>query len=232
LEDLSLDIHNIFLNGVLAEEIYMKQPLDFVDSALPSHVCRLHKSLYGLKQALRAWCTRLSDFLISIGFHASKVDTSLFILSSNDDIFYLLVYINDILLMDNNFAMFHRLIQLLSLEFKLRDLGIVHYFLGIEVQSTAMSLMLCQHKYILDILTRVGKNSCKPVNTPISTSKVTILSNPLFSDPTRLRQIMGALQYLTFTRPDICFAVNRVCQFMHAPTDSRWGAIKCILRYL
>jgi len=95
-----------------------------------------------------------------------------------------------------------------------------------------MGLMLCQHKYILDILTRVGMTSCKPVNTLISTFKVTILSNPLFSNPTRLRQIMGALQYLIFTRPDACFAVNRVCQFMHAPTDSRWGAVKCILRYL
>jgi hypothetical protein len=74
--------------------------------------------------------------------------------------------------------------------------------------------------------------SRKPVDTLISTSKVTILPDPLFSDPTRFRQIVGALQYLTFTRPDICFAVNRVCQFMHAPTDSHWGAVKRILRYL
>ena len=74
--------------------------------------------------------------------------------------------------------------------------------------------------------------SCKPVDTPISTSKVTILSDPLFSDPTRFHQIMGALQYLTFTISDICFAVNRVCKFMHAPTDSHWGAVKRIMRYL
>jgi hypothetical protein len=109
---------------------------------------------------------------------------------------------------------------LLSSEFKFRDLGYVHYFLGIEVQSTSMGLMLCHHKYILDILTRAGMLSCKPVDTPISTSKATILPDPLFSNATRFRQIVGALQYLTFTRPNICFAVNRVCQFMHAPTDS------------
>jgi histone deacetylase 1/2 len=210
----------------------MKQPPGFVDSALPSHVCRLYKSLYGLKQAPRAWYTRLSDFLISIGFTASKVDTSLFILSIDADIFYLLVYVDDILLMGSNSTMLHRLIQLLSSEFKLRDLGVVHYFLGIEVQPIVMGLMLRQHKYILDILTRAGMTSCKPVDTPISTSKVTILSDPLFSDPTRFRQIVGALQYLTFTRPDICFAVNRVCQFMHAPINSYWGAVKCILCYL
>jgi hypothetical protein len=227
-----LDIHNAFLNGVLTEEVYMKQPPGFVDSALPSHVCRLYKFLYGLKQAPRVWYTRLSDFLISIGFSASKVDTSLFILFIGADIFYILVYVDGILLMGNNSAMLHRLIQLLSSEFKLRDLDVVHYFLGIEVLPTTMGLMLHQHKYILDILTRAGMTSCKPVDTPISTSKVTILPDPLFSDPTCFCQIIGALQYLTLTRPDICFTVNRVYQFMYAPTYSHWGAVKRIMRYL
>jgi hypothetical protein len=227
-----LDIHNAFLNGVLDEEVYMKQPPGFVDSALPGHVCRLHKSLYGLKQAPRAWYTRLNDFLLSIGFHASKVDTSLFIFSVGSDICYLLVYVDDILLTGNNAILLQRLIQLLSSEFKLRDLGDVHYFLGIEVQCTGLGLMLCQHKYTLDILTRAGMLSCKPVDTPISASKATIMPDPLFSDATRFRQLVGALQYLTFTRPDICFAVNRVCQFMHAPTESHWAAVKRILRYL
>jgi len=88
----------------------MRQPPGFVDFNLPSHVCRLHKSLYGLKQAPRAWYTRLSDFLISNGFHASKVDTSLFILSISANIFYLLVYVDDILLTGNNSDMFHCLI--------------------------------------------------------------------------------------------------------------------------
>jgi len=227
-----LDIHNAFLNGVLDEEVYMKQPPGFVDSALPSNVCRLHKSLYGLKQAPRAWHTRLNDFLLSIGFRASKVDTSLFIFSVGVDICYLLVYVDDILLTGSNSFMLQRLIQLLSSEFKLHDLGSVHYFLGIEVQSTSMGLMLRQHKYTLDILTRAGMLSCKPVIAPIFTSKATILPNPLFSDTTRFRQIMGALQYLIFTRPDIFFAINRVCQFMHAPIDSHWAGVKRILRYL
>jgi hypothetical protein len=127
--------------------------------------------------------------------------------------------------------MLHRLIQLLSLKFKLRDLGAVHYFLGIEVQSTDMGLMLGQHKYILDILTRAGMTSCKLVDTPISTSKVIILPDALFSYPTWFCQIMGTLQYLTFIRPDICFVVNRVCQFMHVPTNSHWTVVKHIMLY-
>jgi len=104
----------------------MKQPPGFVDFALPSHVCRLHKSLYGLKQASRAWYTRLNDFLLSIGFRASKVDTSLFIFFVGADMFYLLVYVDDILLTDSNSLLLKRLIQILSSEFKLRDLGYVH----------------------------------------------------------------------------------------------------------
>jgi hypothetical protein len=106
----------------------MKQPPGFVDSTLPSHVCRLHKFLYGLKQALRAWYTRLNDFLLSIDFCASKVDTSLFIFSVGADICYLLVYVNDILLTGSNSLLFQRLIQLPTSEFKLRDLGNIHFY--------------------------------------------------------------------------------------------------------
>jgi histone deacetylase 1/2 len=96
-----------------------------------------------------------------------------------------------------------------------------------------MVLMLQQNKYILDILTRAGMTSYKPVDTPISTSKVIVMPDCLFSDLIWFHQIIGALQYLiTFTRPDICLAVNRVCQFMHAPTNSYWAAVKCILHYV
>ena len=92
--------------------------------------------------------------------------------------------------------------------------------------------MLRQQKYILDILTWASMTSSKPVDTPVSPSKLALQPNHPFSDPTRFRQIMGALQYLTFTRPDICFAVIRVCQYMHASIDSHWAAVKRILRYL
>jgi len=155
-----LDVHNAVLNGILQEEVYMAQPPGFVDPTFPSHVCRLHKSLYGLKQAPQAWYNRLSEFLISIGFQASKVDTSLFILSFNGAIFYLLVYVDDILLTGSNSTLLQCLIILLSSEFKLRDLGSIHFFLGIEVKSTSMGLLLSQHKYTLDIIQRAGMTSC------------------------------------------------------------------------
>ena len=129
---------------------------------------------------MRAWYTLPNDFFHSISFRASKVDTSLFIFYVDIDTCYLLVYVDDILLTGSNSTMLKHLIQLLSLEFKLHDLGIIHYFLGIEVQSTGMGLMLRHHKYTSDILTRAGMISCKPVDTPIFTSKAIILPNTLF----------------------------------------------------
>ena len=128
--------------------------------------------------------------------------------------------------------MLYFLIQLLSSEFKLQDLDAVHYFLGIEVQSTGMGLMLHEHKYILDILTRADMTSCKPDDTPISLFKVTILSDNLLFDPTWFHQIVSGLQYLTFTHPNICLAINRICQFIHAPINSHWVIVKHIIRYL
>ena len=181
-----LDVHNAFLNGILQEEVYMAQPLGFVDPALPSHVCRLHKSLYGLKQAPHAWYNRLSEFLLSIGFQASKGDTSLFILSHDGAMIYLLVYVDDIVLTGSNSAVLYRLIILLQSEFKLLDLGSIHFFLGIEVKPTTMGILLSQHKYALDIIQRAGMTSCKPVDTPLSaSSKLGLIPGTLYSDPTR-----------------------------------------------
>jgi len=184
------------------------------------------------KTSLSGLVHRLSDFLQTIGFQASKVDTSLFILMRNHDICYLFVYVDDILLTSNNSALIHHLITLLSLEFKLHDLGNAHYFLRVEVTPTNMGLMLSQHKYVLNILCRAGMSSHKPVDIPASIFKIDLSSNVLFSDPTGFQKIIGALQYLTFTRLDICYIVNKVCQFMHAPTESHWATIKCIIRYL
>jgi len=161
------------------------------------------------------------------------VDTSLFIFSFGGALFYLLVYVDDILLTRSNSKLLYRLITLVSLEFKLRDLGYMHYFLGIKVKPTSMRILLHQQKYVLDIIWRAGMSSCKSVDTPSSSSsKLVILSSVSYSDSTKYWQIVGALQYLTFTRPNICYVVNKVCQFMHAPTEDHQVAVKCILCYL
>ena len=137
-----LDVHNAFLNVILQEEVYIEQPPGFSHPTLSSHVCHLHKSIYGLKQSPRAWYTRLSDYLISFYFRASNADTSIFIYSDGHDLIYLLMYVDDLLLTGNNLTLLRHLITLLNSEFKIRDLRSVHYFLKIEVTKTAMGFML------------------------------------------------------------------------------------------
>jgi hypothetical protein len=140
----------------------------------------LHKSLFGLKQAPRAWYTQFSDYLSSISFHILKVDTSLFILSMSNDIFNLLVYVDDILLTESNLVLLHQLIQLLSLEFKIQDLEIIRYFLGFEVHLTIMDLKLRQEKYVINIIHQAGMSFYRPDDISLSTSKVVKVSNCLF----------------------------------------------------
>ena len=127
------------------------------------------------------------------------------------------------------------LLKDLSAEFALKDLGDLHFFLGIEVKNTEDGLHLSQEKYAADLVRRVGLQGCKASPTPLSsTEKLSLEEGDLLGqeDSTRYRSLVGALQYLTLTRPDISFAVNKVCQFLHAPTTIHWTAAKRIVRYV
>ncbi|KAD3641993.1 hypothetical protein E3N88_31217 [Mikania micrantha] len=228
-----LDVQNAFLHGDLKETVYLQQPPGFVDPQKPDHVCLLHKSLYGLKQAPRAWFQRLSTALISLGFHGSKTDSSLFVYAANGTILYMLVYVDDIILTGNNPHMIEQVVSSLGTTFAIQDMGPLSYFLGVEITANEQHLILSQQKYIRDLLHRAGLSDSKPVVSPLpSTTNLFLNDSPLFNDPTKYRQMVGALQYVTMTRPDISFAVNKVCQFMHLPTENHWSAVKRILRYL
>ena len=230
-----LDVQNAFLHGVLEEEVYMKQPPGFEDDNAPHLVCRLDKAIYGLKQAPRAWYARLSSKLIDLGFKASKSDTSLFIYQRSGIVIYMLIYVDDIIVTSSSSEAVTALLHDLRKDFALKDLGNLHYFLGIEVQRDKQELLLSQEKYAQEILSRVGMIKCKAAPTPLSTSeKLSSHEGELLGpeDSTRYRSIVGALQYLTLTRPDLAYSVNKVCQFLHAPTTEHWSAVKRILRYL
>ncbi|XP_071676645.1 uncharacterized protein [Lolium perenne] len=230
-----LDIQNAFLNGVLEEEVYMRQPPGFQDPDRPHHLCRLVKAIYGLKQAPRAWHTRLSGVLATLGFVPSTADTSLFIFQRSDVTVYLLVYVDDIIVISSSVAAADRLVAGLSTDFSVKDLGTLHYFLGLEVRRVGSSLTLSQPKYALELLRRAGMLKCNPAPTPmIPTDKLSAADGTLLAadEATRYRSIVGGLQYLLITRPDLSFAVNRVCQFLHAPRCSHWTAVKRILRFV
>ncbi|XP_041009156.1 uncharacterized mitochondrial protein AtMg00810-like [Juglans microcarpa x Juglans regia] len=211
----------------------MKQPLGFVNTDFPLHVCKLNKSIYSLKQAPRAWFAKLSDGLLTLGFRCSSADSSLFIFRIGSDCIYLLIYVDDILVTGSSSLLISQFIASLSKYFPVKDLGLLHYFLGIEVHRTSSGLFLSQTKYITDLLKRTNMHNCKAVSTPMSSSeKLTVLDGCTYEDPQWYRSVVGSLQYLAFTRLDISFAVNRVCQFMHNPRLPHWSAVKRILRYL
>jgi hypothetical protein len=228
-----LDVKNAFLHGTLSETVYCSQPTGFLDTARPDHVCKLNRSLYGLKQAPRAWYSRFATFLLSLGFVEAKSDTSLFIYRHGHDTVYLLLYVDDIVLTASSPALLQRTITALQQEFSMKDLGELHHFLGIAVQRRSGGLFLSQRQYTLDILDRANTTQCKPCSTPVDTqAKLSATDGNPMTDATDYRSLVGALQYLTFTRPDISYAVQQVCLHMHAPREPHLSAVKRILRYL
>jgi histone deacetylase 1/2 len=147
----------------------------------------------------------------------------------------MLIYVDDIIVTSSSNKAITALLHDLGAAFALKDLGALHYFLGIEVKKTTNGLLLTQEKYANDLISRVGMSHCTPCPTPLSSSEKLSLvdGTPLGpEDSTKYRSIVGGLQYLTLTRPDICFSVNKIYQYLHAPTTAHWTAAKRILRYV
>lgn len=212
-----LDVKNAFLHGDLAKTVYMRQPPGYVNPQFPDHVCRLKKALYGLKQAPRAWYQRFAVYISSLGFRSSKSDTSLFIYHHGSDVIYLLLYVDDIILTASSPALVTRVISRLSSEFPMSDLGPLSFFLGISATRSSSGLFLAQAAFTQEILARADMVSCNPCSTPTDTKPKLSSDGEPFDDPTLYRSLAGALQYLTFTRPDIAYAVQQFCLFMHDP---------------
>uniref|UniRef100_A0A2N9GMZ0 Integrase catalytic domain-containing protein n=1 Tax=Fagus sylvatica TaxID=28930 RepID=A0A2N9GMZ0_FAGSY len=226
-----LDVKNAFLHGTLKEEVYMTQPQGYVDPQHPSHVCKLIKSIYGLKQAPRAWFESFTTQLLHLGFTASTADSSLFIYKHEKVIAYLLLYVDDIVLTSNTPSYLDKLITQLSAVFDLKDLGSLHYFLGLQVTRSSNGLYLNQAKYAHDLLKKHNMLDSKPAKSPsCPNTRLSLHDGDPLPDPHGYRSLVGALHYLTFTRPDISFSVHQVCQYMSTPTTIHLAAAKRILR--
>jgi hypothetical protein len=230
-----LDVSNAFLHGVLEESAYMQQPPGFQDSSRPHYVCKLNKAIYGLKQSTWAWYSRLSDRLFQLGFQSSAADASLFVFHSAALTIYMLVYVDDIVIVSSSSQATQKLIRQLFDSFPVKDLGPLHYFLSIEAASNSRGMILTQRKYAQDILRHVHMENCKPVSTPLCVNDKLSKHNgtPLSDqDAFAYRSTVGALQYLTLTRPDLAFTVNKVCRFLSTPTNMHWEAVKRILWFV
>ena len=229
-----LDVNNAFLHGDLIEEVYMKPPPGLV---LPhsNRVCKLQRSLYGLRQAGRQWYAKLSSFLISNKYTISNANHSLFLKHSGSNTTALLVYVDDTVLTGNDKAEILHITNLLDQHFKIKNLGDLTYFLGLEVAHNSSGIHLSQRKYTIDLLHETGMQNCSPMPTPMAhSSRLSITEGtPLNGDEaSAYRRLIGRLIYLTNTRPDIAFSVHNLSQFVSAPTNNHNQAAFRILRYL
>jgi hypothetical protein len=212
-----LDVKNAFLHSELSEPVYCLQPAGFIDDQHPDHVCLLSKSLYGLKQAPRVWFQYFGAHLQHAGFRATQSDSSLFVYKHGTDVAYLL-YVNDIIMTASTLAFLHRVVDGLKGTFAMKDLGPLHYFLGIQVQQNRHGFHLHQASYTANVLDHAGMMNCKPAFTPVDTKpKASATASTSATDVAFYRSIVGAVQYLTLTSPDITYAIIQVCLHMHSP---------------
>ncbi|KAJ9565548.1 hypothetical protein OSB04_001514 [Centaurea solstitialis] len=227
-----LNVNNAFLHGDLNEEVYMKIPQGFAKEG-ETRVCRLRKSLYGLKQASRNWYHKFTSSLVDLGFTQSKADHSLFIQQKGNDFMAALIYVDDVIVVGNNPTKIQSIKDKLDELFSIKDLGNLKYFLGIEVAHTSEGLVLSQRKYTLDILKDCGLQGCKPSLFPIEQNhKLDRCENKPKVDANQYRRIIGRLLYLQATRPDIAYSVNVLSQFVADPRQPHMDATHRVLRYL
>jgi len=172
-----LDVDNVFLYGDLNEEIYMQLPPGFFNPNNPP-VCKLKRSLYELKQASGQWFSKLSSSLLHFGFIQAKSNPSLFIKQTSNSFMTVLIYVDDVIIASNDLAEIATVKQFLRASFPIKDLGELKYFLGIEVARSVEGIVLCQRKYVLDVLADSGFSGAKPVSFPMeSTLKLTAHDN-------------------------------------------------------
>nr|CAN79066.1 hypothetical protein VITISV_019693 [Vitis vinifera] len=218
------DVKNAFLHGKLSEEVYMDLPPGcMVSKKQCQKVCKLKKSLYGLKQSPRVWFGRFTKSMRVFGYLQSNSDHTLFLKKQHGKITALIVYVDDMVVTGNDPEERKALQNYLSREFKMKDL----------VSRSSEGIFLSQRKYALDLLQETGMSGCQPVNTPIEEGlKLCVESNQVSTDKGRYQRLVGRLMYLAHTRPDLAYALSVVSQYMHNPGEQHMNAVMRILRYL
>ncbi|KAI9185245.1 hypothetical protein LWI28_005591 [Acer negundo] len=227
-----MDVHNAFLHGDLAEEIYMSPPPGLRRQGEDNLVYRLHKSLYGLKQASRQWFAKFSEAICSAGYEQSRADYSLFTRKQGKSFTALLIYVDDILITGNDPVSIAATKKFLHSHFHLKDLGNLKYFLGIEVSNSKNGIFISQRKYALEIIEDTGLLGAAPINTPMERGLKLSDKSDFLKDPSQYRRLVGILIYLTVSRPDITYAVHVLSRFMHQPRKLHMEAALRVVRYL
>ena len=230
-----MDVVSAFLNGDLKEEIYMKQPPGYVQLGKENLVCKLRKSIYGLKQSPRCWNQKLCDHLKSLGFKESGADSCVFIKNESNNLKIIAVYVDDLILIAKSLNEIQQMKDSLSKTFKMKDMGQLRYCLGINFELTEQGISLCQKQYLNKLLERYKLTEANTVTTPMDPN-VKLVKDDSYSkkvDAVQYQSMVGSLLHAArATRPDIAHAVGIVSKFNAAPTQAHLMAVKRIFRYL
>lgn len=208
----------------------MRQPPGFRDKTQPDYVCRLLRSIYGLKQSPRAWIHRLSDFLLTLGLKEGIAYQSLVVYIKGNIKAYF-----HIVLTFSSPTFINKVVESLKSEFSIKDLRRLAYFLGIQVTPIPGGLFLSQQQYAANLLHDENLANLKPSTTPME-AKLDLYSTAAkvlsHEEITRFRKIVGSPQYLAKTCPDIAYAMNKISQFLSQPATFHWQVLQSILRYV
>ena len=210
----------------------MEQPSGFVAQGETGKVCRLRKSLYGLKQSPRTWFGKFSQAVETFGMQKSKFDHSVFYKNFSSGIILLVVYVDDIVITRSDSKDILSLKSFLHSQFHTKDFGMLKYFLGVEVMRSKQEILLSQRKYVLNLLSKTGKLGVKPCSTPMTPNVQITKERDLFEDPERYIRLVGKLNYLTVTHLNIAYSVSVLIQYMSSPTVSHRAVVEHILCYL
>lgn len=196
-------------------------------------VCRLKKSLYGLKQSPKAWFERFSKTILQQSYNQTQTNHIMFYQHLDGKVTILIVFVDDIIITRNNEAETERLKNKLATEFEIKDLGLLRYFSGMEVVRNRSGIIVSQRKYVLDILKEIKMLGCIPVDTPMDpVKKIGDRESGTPVDTGRYQHLVAKLIYLSHTRLDIAFAISVVSQYMHAPCEEHLEVVCRILKYL
>ncbi|KAD3068312.1 hypothetical protein E3N88_36192 [Mikania micrantha] len=229
-----LDVKTAFLNGDLTEEIYVQQPEGFVIKGSEEKVYRLRKALYGLKQAPRAWYSKIDGYFIDHGFNRSISEPTLYVKEvPNQGIIFVCLYVNDIVCTSSDNSLISDFKETMKSQFEMSDMGLLKYFLGLEVTQMKTGVFICQAQYANKLLMKFKMERAKAEYTPMNTSeKLQVNDGAEKVDEVIYRSAVGGLIYLTHTRPDIAYSVSVVSRFMQNPSKVHMGAVRRILRYV
>ena len=228
-----MDVKSAFLNGVLEKEVYVEQPPGYMKVGKETKVLKLKKALYGLKQAPRAWNTRIDTYLRKNRFVQCPYEHALYVKEKEGNLLYVALYVDDLIFMGNNETMIKEFKEVMAREFEMTDLGLMKYFLGLQVRQDKTGVFVSQEAYAKSILKKNKMDDCNPVSTPMELgAKLSKFEGGDQVDANKYRSLVGSLRYLTCTRPDILYSVGVVSRFMEEPKYSHWKANKRILRYI